>query len=59
MSRDFAQLYIHGMRRVGYDEGDNARRRSKEQTDFIMDSIPSSLSGLAKGAVLAGECAEK
>ena len=27
MSKDFAQLYIDGMRRAGYDEGDNARRR--------------------------------
>ena len=77
VSKDFAQLYIEGMHRVGYDEGDNAKQRfiafynecfidgqynikeifslSKEQTDFIMNNIPSSLSGLAKGAILTSE----
>ena len=116
MSRYFAQLYIDGMHRAGYNEGDNARRQfesyfteclnddnyknitsragfdhelfcaavaqlmtskywgcsndgpynikeffnlSKEQAEFIMDNLPSSLSGLAKGAILACERAEK
>ena len=27
MNKDYAQLYIDGMHRSGYNEGDNARRQ--------------------------------
>ena len=112
MNTDYAQLYIDGMHKVGYDEGENTKQLfafffdecldddnyneitvkagfdhelfcaavaqlmtskywgcsndgphnimeffdlSKEQVDFILDNIPSSLSGFAKGAISDNE----